>query len=85
MNNIENLKDAAALYEQLEAVRNSRKKLDVIRSNDGTSAEYFSLTEVGTSIDLELTNCLVMDDILSAIDELLIKKTEEIFNKAKQL
>ena len=85
MNNIENLKDAAALYEQLEAVRNSRKKLDEIRSKEGTSAEYFSLVEVGTSIDLKLTECLMMDDILSAIDQLLVKKTEEIFNKAKAL
>lgn len=83
----ENLKLAASINKQVEAIRSARiviKKLNGV-DEDAATSEHFDLVEKGTGIDIGLAPCDAMEDILSAIDVVLLEKCERLLKTAEKL
>lgn len=84
---INNLKRAAEINTQIEAIKNTQDKLkDVFcAGSEGTNSEIFDLTEIGTGTCLDLTACLVSGEIHEAVERVLSNKYDKLVEEAKAL
>ena len=65
--NIKNLQQAACIYERLQAIKNSLKRIDLYFNSDAEDEAPFSLIELSTHIDFELSDCDIDGEILQGI------------------
>ena len=84
---INNLKRAAEISTQITAINDTKTKLKTVfcGSEESSSPEMFDLKEVGTGVNLELTECLVMSEIHHAIEDVLNLKHDELVKEARAL